>query len=186
MVGTSLAIGCSSAQIPPPVEISPDESTPEPSPHVVETEPISHVEAQEPSPELDWEIGPIPILESQVVELRDRRPIPVPKPTPHRLSGALSTTAIREVIRGSVDQIRTCYETHPAEGGELRVALRFVIGATGRVTEVTLERRGTESGDITAEFEDCMREVISQLVFPPVPNGGFVVISYPFHFVSSS
>jgi TonB family protein len=77
-------------------------------------------------------------------------------------------------------QVRHCYERRLAVNPTLagQVSLRFVIGADGRVTAVTVAKDGL--GD--AEVASCLVARAKMWVFPQPAGGGIVTVTYPFRF----
>jgi len=92
--------------------------------------------------------------------------------------GHLSKEVIRRVIRSRINEIRSCYERAlQAEPGlEGRVVVRFVIDASGKVTNATVQE-STFDDDV---IEKCILAAIERLTFPVAEGGGVNVVSYPF------
>ncbi len=105
-----------------------------------------------------------------------------PTREPVRLSGALSTTAIRSVIRGALVHFRRCYEETSTAGEEFhgRGRLSFTISPDGTVTEATFDL-GNDGGNPLAA---CLVGVVLQLRFEPRIGGGAVRVTYPLVFRS--
>ena len=94
--------------------------------------------------------------------------------------GSLDREIIRRVVRAHLAQVRYCYERRLAVNPTLagQVSLRFVIGADGRVTAVTVAKDGL--GD--AEVASCLVARAKMWVFPQPAGGGIVTVTYPFRF----
>jgi Ca-activated chloride channel family protein len=94
--------------------------------------------------------------------------------------GSLDKDLIRQVIRRNVGQVRYCYEsqlmTNPKLAG--KVVVRFVISATGEVTEAKV----VETTMKDATFEACLLARVKSWRFPAAKGGGVVVVTYPFTF----
>lgn len=99
----------------------------------------------------------------------------------------LSPEEIREVIRGSFDQFRACYQEGLARNPKLagRVTLRLVIEASGQVAQAELLREAAHDALPTdlpdAQVLDCMLDVARQQRFPAFANGEVTVV-YPIVF----
>lgn len=95
--------------------------------------------------------------------------------------GGLDKSVIDEYIRRHMNQIRYCYEREANASKQVmrgRVAMRFVISASGRVSQSGVE--ATSLGN--ANVERCLVGVIQRIVFPEPLGGGIVEVSYPFLF----
>jgi hypothetical protein len=92
------------------------------------------------------------------------------------VGGGLPKEVIGKVIRQHQNEVRYCYEkslqSNPSLAG--KVAVRFVIGGTGSVTEAEL----TEDG-VGAEVGACVAERVRRWRFPEPKDGGEVVVTYP-------
>ncbi len=95
------------------------------------------------------------------------------------LAERVSAADIRRVIANHRHLIRYCYEqalvTRPELAG--RVAVRFVIGESGAVTESTI----TES-EVDGDVADCVAGRVALMPFPSPGPGAMLVVSYPFVF----
>jgi TonB family protein len=95
--------------------------------------------------------------------------------------GGLDKSVIDEIIRKHMNQIRYCYEKEANASGQTlrgRIAMRFVISASGRVSQAGVEN--TSMGN--ANVERCLVGVIQRIVFPEPLGGGIVEVNYPFLF----
>lgn len=94
-----------------------------------------------------------------------------------KVRGMLDEETIRRVIRRHVPPVRYCYERQLAKDPNLqgRLGIEFAIGQDGRVTAVKVV------GPLQSELDRCVARVVRRMVFPK-PEGGIVVVSYPFVF----
>jgi Ca-activated chloride channel family protein len=94
--------------------------------------------------------------------------------------GSLDKEIIRRIIRRHINEVRFCYEkellTRPALAG--RVLIQFTIAASGDVIASVVQ--STTLGSPRAET--CMVTAVKRWQFPSVPDGGIVLVSYPFVF----
>jgi TonB family protein len=106
--------------------------------------------------------------------------VPRLRPGKIQAAGGLKKSVIRRIIRRQLPAIRHCYEqslnTRPDLAG--RVAVRFLIGATGvvraaAVSSSTLGHPATER---------CVASVVQRLSFPAPAGGSMVKVTYPFTF----
>lgn len=86
---------------------------------------------------------------------------------------------IRRVIANHRHTLRYCYEQALVTRPELegRLAIRFVIGESGAVTESTV----TEN-DLDADVGDCVAGRVALMPFPSPGAGAMLVVNYPFVF----
>ena len=97
------------------------------------------------------------------------------------IMGGLDRSVIDEIIRKHWDQISYCYRkelnasSKPIRG---RVLTRFVISATGRVTQAGVETTSMQNPNV----ERCLLGVLQKIVFPEPVGGTLVEVSYPFAF----
>ncbi|MGE4232956.1 MAG: TonB family protein [Bacteriovoracia bacterium] len=95
--------------------------------------------------------------------------------------GAIDEDAIRRAIEAHRDEIKYCYEKEiNAENPDLsgRVAVRWVIGASGTVTNAGIASSSMKNANV----EGCVVAVIRRIPFPPVRGGGIAEVTYPFVF----
>ena len=98
--------------------------------------------------------------------------------------GGLTSFDIERVFKVNLGQIKECYEKslkkNPGLSG--RIKSRFLIGATGTVTESKI----IESNMSNSEIETCVSSAISSFKFPPPRGTGGVWVNYPFVFMPSN
>lgn len=109
---------------------------------------------------------------------RRERQISVERGSP-RVNGYLSPEQINRVVRANQAAIRYCYEVEVQRQPNLRgrVAINWRINLQGSVTSA----RVAESTLRNARVEGCMVRQIRRWRFPQ-PDGGEVVVTYPFIF----
>lgn len=95
-----------------------------------------------------------------------------------QVKGSLENGVIRRVIRRHLPRFRACYERELKRDPSLqaRVQIRFVITTSGSVGPVMVQ---TGSGN--GSLDQCLTAAIAGMVFP-APQGGIVIVSYPFVF----
>jgi TonB family protein len=93
------------------------------------------------------------------------------------VKGSLDKELIRNVIRSHIKEVKTCYESELEHKKDLagKVMIRFTISPAGKVSESAVEQ--TTLGNATVE--KCIAEAVRGWEFPK-PQGGSVVVSYPF------
>jgi Ca-activated chloride channel family protein len=95
--------------------------------------------------------------------------------------GSLDRDAIQKVVNQNIAQIQRCYERellrHPGLSGKLQI--EWTIGKDGRVARVRLVYDSLGSSAVA----NCIMTAIRGWSFP-APQGGEVVVSYPFIFKS--
>ena len=86
--------------------------------------------------------------------------------------------AVRRIIRRHMSEITSCYERALQQDPNVsgKVAMRFVIGPTGEVTETG----ATENTTSNADLEACMNGRIRTWMFPAPNGGGIAEVNYPF------
>ena len=104
----------------------------------------------------------------------------VPLANEASIDGGLDRDLIAAVINKNLGQIRFCYEQglQGTPGLAGRVAVGFVIGASGNVTSTQIENTTLNSKVV----EDCISLRLKSWKFPLPPNGAEVKVSYPFVF----
>ena len=97
------------------------------------------------------------------------------------VSGRLPPEVIQRIVRQNFGRFRLCYENgmrgNPSLAG--RVAVRFVIGRDGAVSNV-----GNGGSDLPdAAVVSCVVRAFYGLSFPQ-PDGGIVTVTYPIVFTA--
>ena len=94
--------------------------------------------------------------------------------------GKLDHDLVSRVVRAHFPEARECYAAVLASNAEASgvVGVDFTIGTDGEVSEAVVF--ADDFADAT--MQTCMRETILRWKFPR-PDGGPVVVSYPFLFV---
>lgn len=97
------------------------------------------------------------------------------------VSGFLPASAIERVVRRHASGLRHCYERELLGDSSLggRVSANWTIGLDGRVSSVSIIENGLSSAVGT-----CMAREIRRMHFDQ-PDGGMVVVTYPFTFRSA-
>jgi TonB family protein len=96
-------------------------------------------------------------------------------------NGFLSQEEIQGTLRRNMASIRYCYDQQVARQPTLegRVTVRFVIAPDGGVSSA--EIASSTLGDVGVET--CVKRAVTRIRFPQ-PQGGSVIITYPFTFAS--
>lgn len=96
--------------------------------------------------------------------------------------GSLPKEAIRRVVRKHLNAYRRCYEQRLLQDPALegKVVVKFVIAATGLVSQASIARA------LDAEVDRCVKNVTIRLRFPKPAGGGIVIVTYPFVFRTSA
>lgn len=94
--------------------------------------------------------------------------------------GSLAPELVRRVVRAHTAQVRHCYERRLVAKATLagQVALRFVIGADGTVSAVTVAKDGLGDADVAS----CLVAPAKTWLFPWAAGGGIVIVTSPFRF----
>ncbi|MDI1477033.1 AgmX/PglI C-terminal domain-containing protein [Polyangium sp. y55x31] len=102
-----------------------------------------------------------------------------PRPGAMALSGRLPPEVVRRIIRQNFGRFRLCYENGLRRNPNLqgRVAVRFVIGADGAVSNVGNGGSDMPDGGVVS----CIVHAFEGLSFPR-PDGGIVTVVYPLMF----
>jgi TonB family protein len=95
-----------------------------------------------------------------------------------QIVGGLSKETIRRTIHRNLNQVRFCYEqglqTRPDLQG--RVAVRFIIGASGEVRVAAIESSNLNDARVDA----CITSAVKRWSFPAPDGAGIVSVTYPF------
>jgi hypothetical protein len=96
------------------------------------------------------------------------------------MNGRLPPDVIQRIVRGQYGKFRACYDEGLRRDHNLRgrVAIRFVIGREGTVTNA----RDSGSDLPDALVVQCIVRAYGDLCFPQ-PEGGIVTVVYPVMFV---
>lgn len=99
------------------------------------------------------------------------------------VAGSLSREIIRRYIRQKVSQIKFCYEKELTANATLsgRLSVMFAINRAGAVTSSTVK----DSTIGNANVENCIARVVQRITFPAPPDGGTVIVTYPFNLIQS-
>ncbi len=99
------------------------------------------------------------------------------------VSGSLPKEVIRRFIRQKIREIRFCYERELTANATLsgRVAIVFQINSQGGVILSAVK----ESTLGNPNVETCIARVVRRITFPPPPDGGTVIVTYPFNLIQS-
>lgn len=97
-----------------------------------------------------------------------------------RVQGSLDKNIIRRVIRRHLAEVRFCYVSKGLASNQKlagQVKVQFIISQQGRVTSVAVTSSSLNHGSTEA----CIKRAIRRWRFPK-PEGGIVVVRYPFNF----
>jgi TonB family protein len=91
------------------------------------------------------------------------------------VEGGLDKTAVREVVRANIDDVRECYnaELGRDETVEGRVVVSFVVQPDGKVTNA----RVSES-TMPKQFDACLAAAVAGWAFPTARES--TSVTYPF------
>lgn len=97
-------------------------------------------------------------------------------------SSSVDKALLARVVKGRIKSIQACYEKELKRNPSLKgkIVVRFVIGTTGRVTEVDIDENS-----LNGEVANCIRTTVRFWTFPVKPEEE-VAVSYPFVFSPSS
>ena len=102
-----------------------------------------------------------------------------PNPSIGSPLGSLDKSIIDDKIKEVLPDVKACYSEGLIAKPDLtgRVVIKMVIGKDGVVSsaESNPEKTSLDSPEVV----ECITSTVKQLVFPP-PNGGVVIVSYPF------
>lgn len=95
--------------------------------------------------------------------------------------GGLDRSFIDTVIKRNISQIRYCYQRELSKSPSLagKVKVKFVISKNGSVSRASIATTTLNSQKV----EDCILNRFMKFTFPK-PEGGIVVVKYPFVFQS--
>ncbi len=112
------------------------------------------------------------------LRLPRRGPKAAPRLAP-RPRSAPSREQIRQIVAGSGDPIKHCYERElisSTAAKEGRIVFRWIIDSAGKATKITVVKNSIG----LPTLQRCIQRQIRSWVFPPCPRGCVVV--YPFEF----
>ncbi|MET0287548.1 MAG: AgmX/PglI C-terminal domain-containing protein [Polyangiales bacterium] len=95
---------------------------------------------------------------------------------PGETTGTVNSAEVMATLRAHGSEIQQCFfDTLRGTTESARVAVRFVLDASGRVGNVSLG-----AGEVSSpEFGCCVVKRVAKWSFPK-PEAGFVVVEYPF------
>ena len=95
--------------------------------------------------------------------------------------GGLDKSLIDAVIKRNMSQIRYCFQRELAKNPDLggKIKIKFVIAKDGSVSKASIESSGMGPGG--KPVETCLTQRFLKFKFPQ-PNGGIVIVKYPFTF----
>jgi hypothetical protein len=109
--------------------------------------------------------------------------VPVAMPTKAtQVRGSIDRDAVAKVLEEHMNDMRGCYERALMRDPNLgagKILLEWNISATGAVSDVRTKVATLKN----TEVNTCLLDVLKQLQFPK-PQGGVVIVSYPFLFNS--
>ena len=118
---------------------------------------------------------------------------PAPDPAPAERRGTLDKDEIRKAMRQVIPALKQCYakllEQQPQTSGRLMFQITITENGSGggRISEASVVPQSTDDGTpelIAPLAEQCMLNAIAEAPFP-APQGGPVVVRYPFSFAPS-
>jgi len=111
--------------------------------------------------------------------------VPLDAVSAHGQSEADARAAVREIVRGRINEVKGCYDhelaLHPDLAG--RIVIQFTIAANGEVVGSTLKRSTMQN----AAVENCTERAVRRWTFPKPPASASaseanMVVTYPFEF----
>ena len=100
-------------------------------------------------------------------------------PTDTVVLGSMDPDVIRRILREHIPQFRYCYQRELDSASKKiqgAVKLDFVIGASGNVTNASVESR------LNRKIKSCVARVLRGIQFPEPLGGGVVEVSQPINF----
>jgi TonB family protein len=124
--------------------------------------------------------GPHPVVFGKPPPPPEKPQAPKITPGSAAVTGSLGREAILRGVRQHQAQFKYCYEKQLLKDPTLegKVTLKFVIAASGKVQEASVEEATLKS----EELQGCMLRAARRMVFPKPKGGGVVVVTYPFVF----
>jgi TonB family protein len=115
---------------------------------------------------------------SKVGNLKGRKAgAPEVVPGTAEVRGSLDKELIRRIIRRHINEVKFCYERELTRNAELqgRVMVQFTIGGNGAVMASIVQSSTLGNPGV----EQCIAGAVRRWEFPK-PQGGIVVVTYPF------
>ena len=98
------------------------------------------------------------------------------------VAGGLDRETVRRVISGYRGRIRVCYDkalvTNPQISG--RITNKWTISSSGPVADAHIIKSAVSSNIL----ENCILDVVKNMLFPKAPNGRTTTVIYPFEFMA--
>ncbi len=96
-----------------------------------------------------------------------------------KVQGALDKDIIRRIVRSHINEVRGCYNQGLSRNPNLsgRVAVQFVIGTTGKVSNSVVASDTTKDKQVSR----CIAKAVKRWKFPKPRGGGQVIVTYPFN-----
>lgn len=94
--------------------------------------------------------------------------------------GGLEDSVVRRIIEERLSSIRVCYETSLLQSPDLKgeVQVSWTIQPNGNVSDLISESQDIPEGSL----HSCLKDRMSQWMFPAPKGGGIVNVKYPFVF----
>lgn len=92
--------------------------------------------------------------------------------------GAMGKDVIRRIVRGHLNEVRSCYNTGLTRNPNLegRVTVQFSILHSGKVGSAVIQANSTDDAELGA----CIKQAVKRWSFPAPPGAGSTLVSYPF------
>lgn len=99
------------------------------------------------------------------------------------VNGRLPPEVIQRIVNMNTGRLRLCYQTALAKKPALegKVTTKFIIDKSGSVTSAS--DAGSDIGD--PDMVKCVTQAFTAMSFP-APEGGIVVVTYPFFFTAGT
>ena len=94
----------------------------------------------------------------------------------------IPTEVIQRIVRSNISTIQACYEKAMTKAPALagKVLVKFVINADGSVSSAA----ASDTNITDADMVSCVCGAVRRMAFPQ-PDGGAMVVTYPFNFSSA-
>jgi TonB family protein len=95
-----------------------------------------------------------------------------------QVKGSLDKDIIRRIVRAHINEVRYCYNQGLTKDPNLegRVKVQFTIGPTGAVPVAVVAEKTIKDNNVA----QCIAKAVKRWKFPRPPQGGNVVVTYPF------